>query len=69
MRVVPDHRIAGMVTYPLDEILLATLVGSFAGPTTGRRSRRSPRGGGGLAALPVLRVAFRRRRLFARCFA
>lgn len=27
MRIVPDHRIAGMVTYPLDELLLATLVG------------------------------------------
>ena len=27
MRVVPDHRIAGMVTYPLDELLLARLVG------------------------------------------
>ena len=26
MRVVPDHRIPGMVTYPLDEVLLATLV-------------------------------------------
>jgi len=25
MRVVPDHRIPGMVTYPLDEVLLATL--------------------------------------------
>ena len=31
MRVVPDHRIAGMVTYPLDEVLLATLVGVVCG--------------------------------------
>src|SRR5271167_3637827 len=31
MRVVPDHRIAGMVTYPLDEILLATLTGIVCG--------------------------------------
>jgi hypothetical protein len=27
MRVVSDKRIRGMVTYPLDEILLATLAG------------------------------------------
>lgn len=31
MRVVPDHRISGMVTYPLDEILLTTLVGVVCG--------------------------------------
>ena len=31
MRVVPDHRIPGMVTYPLDEILLAALVGVVCG--------------------------------------
>jgi len=31
MRVAPDHRIAGMVSYPLDEILLATLVGVVCG--------------------------------------
>lgn len=31
MRVVPDHRIPGMLTYPLDEILLATLVGVVCG--------------------------------------
>lgn len=31
MRVVPDHRIAGMVAYPLDEVLLATLVGVVCG--------------------------------------
>ncbi len=31
MRVVPDHRIPGMVTYPLDEILLATLAGIICG--------------------------------------
>jgi predicted transposase YbfD/YdcC len=31
MRIVPDHRIAGMVTYPLDEVLLATLVGVVCG--------------------------------------
>ena len=30
MRVVPDHRIPGMVTYPLDEILLATLAGALS---------------------------------------
>ena len=31
MRVVPDHRIPGMVVYPLDEVLLATLVGVVCG--------------------------------------
>ena len=31
MRVVPDHRIVGMVAYPLDEVLLATLVGVVCG--------------------------------------
>ena len=31
MRVVPDHRIPGMVTYPIDEVLLATLVGVVCG--------------------------------------
>ncbi len=31
MRVVPDHRIVGMVTYPLDEVLLTTLVGVVCG--------------------------------------
>jgi hypothetical protein len=31
MKVIPDHRITGMVTYPLDEILLTTLVGVFCG--------------------------------------
>lgn len=31
MRVVPDHRIPGMVTYPLNEVLLATLVGVVCG--------------------------------------
>jgi DDE_Tnp_1-associated len=31
MRIVPDHRIAGMVTYPLDEILLTTLAGVVCG--------------------------------------
>jgi predicted transposase YbfD/YdcC len=31
MRVVPDHRIRGMVTYPLNEILLATLVAVVCG--------------------------------------
>jgi len=31
MRVVPDHRIPGMVVYPLDELLLATLVGVVCG--------------------------------------
>jgi hypothetical protein len=31
MRIVPDHRIAGMGTYPLDEVLLATLVGVVCG--------------------------------------
>jgi len=27
LKEIPDRRITGMVTYPLDEILLATLVG------------------------------------------
>jgi predicted transposase YbfD/YdcC len=31
MRIVPDHRIPGMVTYPLDEVLLTTLVGVVCG--------------------------------------
>jgi hypothetical protein len=31
MKEIPDHRITGMVTYPLDEILLATLVGVLCG--------------------------------------
>jgi hypothetical protein len=31
MRVVPDHRIPGMVIYPLDELLFATLVGVVCG--------------------------------------
>lgn len=31
MRIVPDHRVPGMVTYPLDEILLTTLVGVVCG--------------------------------------
>jgi predicted transposase YbfD/YdcC len=31
MKAVPDHRVAGMVTYPLDEILLATLVSVICG--------------------------------------
>src|SRR5271156_5718155 len=31
MWVVADHRIPGMVTYPLDEVLLATLVGVVCG--------------------------------------
>ncbi len=31
MRVVPDHRVPGMVTYPLDKILLTTLVGVVCG--------------------------------------
>jgi predicted transposase YbfD/YdcC len=31
IKEIPDHRIAGMVTYPLDEILLATLVGVLCG--------------------------------------
>jgi len=31
MQRVPDHRIAGMVTYPLDEILLATLASVVCG--------------------------------------
>jgi hypothetical protein len=30
-RKVPDHRIAGMTTYPLAEVLLATLVGVVCG--------------------------------------
>lgn len=31
MRIVPDHRVVGMVTYPLDEILLVTLTGILCG--------------------------------------
>ena len=31
MRVVADHRVPGMVTYPVDEVLLATLVGVVCG--------------------------------------
>lgn len=31
IRDIPDHRIAGMVTYPLDELLLTTLVGVLCG--------------------------------------
>ena len=31
MRHVPDHRVAGMVTFPLDEILLATLAAVVCG--------------------------------------
>ena len=31
MKIVPDHRVPGMVTYPLEEILLATLVGVVCG--------------------------------------
>ena len=31
MRVIPDHRIPEMVTHPLDEILLATLIGVVCG--------------------------------------
>jgi len=31
MRTIPDHRIPGMVSYPLDEILLATLTGVVCG--------------------------------------
>ena len=31
MRNVPDHRIPGMTTYPLDEVLLAVLVGVVCG--------------------------------------
>ncbi len=31
MKEIPDHRITGMVTCPLDEILLATLVGVLCG--------------------------------------
>jgi DDE_Tnp_1-associated len=31
MRIIPDHRILGMVSNPLDEILLATLAGAVCG--------------------------------------
>jgi hypothetical protein len=31
MWIVPDYRVPGMVTYPLDEILLTTLVGVVCG--------------------------------------
>jgi hypothetical protein len=42
MRVVPDHRIAAMATYPLDQILLATLAGGGVrgGQLGGRRGGR-----------------------------
>jgi hypothetical protein len=35
MKEIPDHRITGMVIYPLDEILLATLVGGLCGADDG----------------------------------
>ena len=54
----------------VDEILLATLAGWFAGWTTGRGSRRSRRGRSlGCGAFCLLRTVFRQRRLCARCFA
>ncbi len=31
MRIVPDHRVPSMATFPLDEILLSTLVGVVCG--------------------------------------
>jgi hypothetical protein len=31
MRNVPDHRAPGMTTYPLDEVLLSTLVAVVCG--------------------------------------
>ncbi len=31
IREIPDHRVPGMVTYPLDEILLSALVGVLCG--------------------------------------
>ncbi|MGH6796422.1 MAG: ISAs1 family transposase [Methylocella sp.] len=31
IKVVPEHRVPGMVTYPLDEILLSTVVGVLCG--------------------------------------
>lgn len=31
MKQVPDHRVAGMVTFPLEEILLATLAAVVCG--------------------------------------
>lgn len=31
MKRVPDHRVAGMVTFPLEEILLATLAAVVCG--------------------------------------
>jgi hypothetical protein len=31
IRTIPDHRIVGLVDYPLDEILFATLVGVLCG--------------------------------------
>ncbi len=40
MRVVPDHRIPRMATFPMDEVLLATLVGVVE-LTTGKAWRRS----------------------------
>ena len=59
MRVVPDHRIPGMVTYPLDEVLLAKLVGVVCGATTGRGWRKSRRGVGVAARLSAVRKRHR----------
>ena len=31
LRIIPDHRIVGMVTYPLEEVLFATFIGVLCG--------------------------------------
>ena len=64
MQVVPDHRISGMVTYPLDEILLATLAGVVCGADDWEGVEEIATGGCGLAAwFPAVC-----RRRSARCF-
>jgi hypothetical protein len=65
MRVVPDHLIAGMVTYPLDEVLLATLVGVVCGADDWEGVEEVATG----ALDWFTPMASRRRRLCARCSA
>jgi hypothetical protein len=55
MRVVPDHRISGMVTYPLDEILLATLAGVVCGADDREGIEEIERGHGLAARLSAVR--------------
>ena len=71
MQVVSDHRIPGMVTYPLDEVLLVTLVGVVCGAADDWDGVEEV----AMGALDWLRgflpfsTAFRRRRPCARCSA